>query len=491
MISYETYCKLRALHEQEKLKVSQIAQAMKLDPRTVGKWLRADQYQLRKTFGRGSVLDPFKGQIVRWCDAHPYSAVQVLQRLRELGYTGSYTTLKDYLRTIRKAPVKAFVPLHFTPGEAAQVDWGEYGTVQVGSTRRRLSFFVMVLCYSRLMYLEFTVSQTMEHFLACHQHAFERFGGVPGKIMVDNLKSAVLQRLAGTAPVFNAHYLDLARHYGFTIAPCNPGKGNEKGRVENGVGYVKKNLLNGLEIGEFSMMNPIAQHWLETVANVRIHAETRERPCDRFAQEQAALKPRHPMPYDCGQVLTQRVSSLFRVRLDTNRYSVPAEHAGARVTIKAYPDRICVYRQEKLIARHARSFDRHQDFEDPDHPKALLAQRRNAREQRLIMRFLALSKHATAYYQGLEERQLNPRHHVAKILALSDIYDQEAIERALEDAITFQAFHSDYILNLLQSRAKALPDTSPLQVTRRQDLLELELDPPDLSLYEVDDHDDE
>jgi hypothetical protein len=239
------------------------------------------------------------------------------------------------------------------------------------------------------------------------------------------------------------------------------------------------------------MMNPIAQHWLETVANVRIHAETRERPCDRFAQEQAALKPRHPMPYDCGQVLTQRVSSLFRVRLDTNRYSVPAEHAGARVTIKAYPDRICVYRQEKLIARHARSFDRHQDFEDPDHPKALLAQRRNAREQRLIMRFLALSKHATAYYQGLEERQLNPRHHVAKILALSDIYDQEAIERALEDAITFQAFHSDYILNLLQSRAKALPDTSPLQVTRRQDLLELELDPPDLSLYEVDDHDDE
>lgn len=342
----------------------------------------------------------------------------------------------------------------------------------------------MVLCYSRLMYLEFTLSQTMEHFLACHQHAFDALGGVPAKIMIDNLKSAVLQRLAGCAPVFNARYLDFSQHFGFAIAPCNPGKGNEKGRVENGVGYVKKNFLNGLELPDFSAMNPAAQLWLDTVANVRLHGETHQRPCDRFQEEQPQLQPLHPMSYDNARVSTVRTSKQFRVTLDTNRYSVPAEYASTRVTLKAYPERLCIYYQDKLIARHARSYDRHQDIEDPDHPKPLLAQRRHAREQRLLMRFLALAPKAQAYYQGLEQRRLNPRHQVAKILALSDIYGTEATAQAIEDAIAFEAFHCDYIANLLESRARLLPQPSALHLTRRQDLLDLELDQPDLSLYE-------
>jgi Mu transposase-like protein len=339
------------------------------------------------------------------------------------------------------------------------------------------------------LYVEFTVSQTLEHFLGCHQHAFEAMGGVPAKIMVDNLKSAVLQRLAGCAPLFNARYLDYANHCGFTIAPCNPGKGNEKGRVENGVGYVKKNFLNGLELQDFSTLNPAAQIWLDAVANVRLHGETHQRPCDRFREEQPQLKPLNPMAYDSARVSTVRASKQFRVTLDTNRYSVPAEYASTRVMLKAYPDRLCIYYQDKLIARHARAYDRHQDFEDPDHPKALLAQRRNAREQRLLMRFLALAPPAQSYYQGLEQRRLNPRHHVAKILALSDIYGSEAITRAMHDALTFQAFHCDYIANLLESRARLLPQPSALHLTRRQDLLDLELEQPDLSLYEA--HDDE
>ena len=219
----------------------------------------------------------------------------------------------------------AFLTLAFAPGEAAQVDWGEYGTVQVGSTRRKLSFFIMVLCYSRLMYLEFTVSQTLEHFLTCHQHAFEAFHGVPAQIMIDNLKSAVLKRLTGEIPLFNPRYRDFAGHYGFTIAPCGIGKGNEKGRVENGVGYVKKNFLNGLDLPDFSAVNPAAQHWLEAIANVRLHGETHQPPVERFKEEQALLKPLPAIPYDSATITTVRASKQFRVTLDTNRYSVPAE----------------------------------------------------------------------------------------------------------------------------------------------------------------------
>lgn len=219
-------------------------------------------------------------------ESHHYSAQQIFQRLREEGFDGGYSIVKAYVRQVRPRRSPAFLTLSFAPGECAQVDWGLYGSVAVGETRRKLSFFVMVLCYSRMIYVEFTLSQKMEQFLGCHQHAFEFFGNrVPEKIMVDNLKSAVLRRLIGEAPVFNPYYLDFARHAGFTIKPCNVRKGNEKGRVESGVGYVKKNLLNGLEISDFSPLNPAARIWLDTIANVRIHGETHKRPVDLFAQE--------------------------------------------------------------------------------------------------------------------------------------------------------------------------------------------------------------
>src|SRR5204863_2054482 len=152
------------------------------------------------------------------------------------------------------------------------------------------------------MYVEFTVSQTMEHFLACHEHAFAAIQGVPAKLMIDHLRSAVLQRLAGEAPVFNARYLDFSTHWGFELAPCNVGKGNEKGRVENGVGYVKKNFLNGLDIPSFAAVNPAAIQWRDTIANVRVHGETHRKPIDLFAQEKLRLKPLPIMPYDCAVV---------------------------------------------------------------------------------------------------------------------------------------------------------------------------------------------
>jgi transposase len=260
MIDYETYQRIKHLHKQEHLSAMQIATAVQLDYRTVIKWLKASRFHPRQSTARQSLLDPYKDQLVQWLEHHPYTAQQCFQRLREQGYPGGYSILKDYIRTVRPVRKPAFLTLAFAPGECAQVDWGTQGTIAVGATRRRLSFFVMVLCYSRLMYVEFTVSQTMEHFLACHQNAFEYFGQrVPGDIMVDNLRSAVLKRIVGEAPVFNPKYQAFADHYGFTIKACGVGKGNEKERVENGVGYVKKNLLNGLTLGDFSSLQPAAR----------------------------------------------------------------------------------------------------------------------------------------------------------------------------------------------------------------------------------------
>jgi len=484
MINYETYCKILDYSQRQGLSNAQIALKLGLDPRTVGKWLNTGAYQLRQSIQRSSKLDPFKSSIIRLLETHPYSATQVFQRIREAGYDGGYTIVKDYVRIVRPVRQPAFLTLSFEPGECAQIDWGEYGSVNVGSTRRRLSFFVMVLCYSRKMYLEFTVSQTMEHFLGCHQNAFDYFGGVPKKLMIDNLKSAVLRRLTGQTPVFNTRYFDFSRHYGFDIAACNVAKGNEKGRVENGVGYVKKNFLNGLDITDFSAVNPAARQWLESIANVRIHGETHEKPGVRFETEKPALQPLPTMPYDIGVIHSVRASNQFRVRLDTNRYSVPAEYASTRLTLKAYPDRVVVYHHDKLIARHARCYDRRQDFEHPDHPRELLAQRRKAYDQTLIRRFLTLSPKAQRYYQELQQRRLNTRHHIRKILALSEIYGVDKVAQTIEDAFSFQAFSSEYIANILEQRERIRPEPGALHLTRRQDLLDLEIPDPDLAAYD-------
>jgi hypothetical protein len=179
----------------------------------------------------------------------------------------------------------------------------------------------------------------------------------------------------------------------------------------------------------------------------------------------------------------------FRVTLDSNHYSVPVSYAHRELTVKAHPDRVCIYFDHQLIARHPRQYGRHLDIEDPDHVKALLAHRRRASEQRLMLRFLALSPDAAAYYDGLEQRRFNARHHVRKILALAEIYSPDLVARAISDGLAFEAFSAEYIANILEARTRALPEPGPLQLTRRHDLLDI--DPPDLNDYKVNDHDTE
>ncbi len=484
MIDYETFSRIKEYHHGQGLTASQIAKKLDLDPRTVADWLDQPHFRPRQAAHKPSKLDPFKPTILRLLEHHPYTCTQLFNRLKEDGYLGGFSILKEYVRTVRPKRAPAFLTLNFAPGECAQVDWGEYGAVTIGSTRRRLSFFLMVLCHSRMMYLEFTPSQTMEHFLACHRNAFDFFGGVPARIMVDNLKSAVLSHDHGQEPILNSKYSDFANYHGFTVSPCNVGKGNEKGRVENGVGYVKKNLLNGLEISAFDHINPAARIWLDTIANVRIHGETRTKPIDLFLQERPLLKPLPSTPYDVATIRPVVASSRFRVSFETNRYSVPAEFASARLLLKAYPDRVCILYQDRLIARHIRSFDRHQDFEDPDHPRELLEQRKNARQQKLFLRFLSLSPRAQEYHQELSKRRLNPQQHVTRIVALAESHGAEQVGQAMADAFQFQAFSAEYIANILEQRARPLPQGGALHLTRRQDLLELEVPPPNLSLYD-------
>lgn len=484
MIDYATFCQIHLLHEQKGLKASQIALELSLHPLTVQKWLAQSSFQPRKSAKRSSKLDSFKGQIVALLERHPYSAQQILQQLQQQGYAGGYSILKEFVHLVRPPRKPAFLMLDFAAGECAQVDWGQFGSIPVGSTRRRLSFFVMVLCYSRMIYVEFTLSEAMDQFLSCHRHAFEFFGGIPQKIMIDNLKVGVVRHPTGEKALFNPHYADFAAHYGFQPVACNVGKGNEKGRVENGVGYVKKNFLNGLQILSFPPLNPAVVLWRDTVANIRIHGETRQKPIDLFEKEKPLLKPLPVMPYDCAVIQPADANRCCRVVFQANRYSVPYLYASQKLTLKIYPNQLLFFHHEKLIATHPRTYDRRQNVANPDHAKELLAQRKQARDQTLLLAFLNLCPQAELYCRKLQEKRLNAPHHIQKIVALSEIYGPDKVARAMEDAVLFAAIGCEYIANILAQREHPTALAGALHLTRRQDLLDLEIAAPDLSPYE-------
>lgn len=487
MINYEQWCRLKEMAARDHLTAAQIARTLGLAARTVRKWLKESLYRPRKRVQRASVLDPFKGQIMGMLKEYPYSAVQVLTMLQEQGFTGGITIVKDYIQQIRPRGQEAYLTLSFAPGECAQVDWGSWEPITIGNIRRQLSFFVMVLGYSRMLYIEFTLGQSQEHFLSCHRHALEFFGGVPAKIIVDNCKTAVLSHPYGLRPVLNPRYADFAGHYGFTVQACNVRKANEKGMVENAVGYVKHNFLAGRPISEFSSLNPAGMLWLEQTANVRIHGRTRRRPVDLFVAEKSILKPLPPHPYDCATINTVLINSQFRVRVDGNRYSTPDAYAGGKLLLKLYPERLVLYNADKLVAEHLRSYNRGQDIENPEHAQPVLERKRRGEEQQLVKRFLALSPQAENYYRQLAERKLSWRLHLRKIMALAEAYGAEKVARALADALVYQAFSSEYIANILEQRERRLPDPGPLHLARKQDLLDLQLPDPDLSVYDNND----
>lgn len=486
MIDYALWCEIRRLAGSG-LSVPKIAEALCLNPKTVAKWVNEPAFRPRKKASRPSKLDAYKPQIQRMLDQHPYTGEQILREIRKSGYPGGRSILQEYLLRVRPPKQKAFATLAFAPGECAQVDWGHAGSVAVGNTRRRLSFFLMSLGYSRMIYLEFTLSEKMEHFLSCHANAFAFFGGVPEKVMVDNLKSAVLEHPRGGAVKYHPRYLDLAAHYGFEPRACNVRSPQEKGIVERAVAYVRSSFLNGLKPESFPPINPAARNWMNTVANLRMHKELGQRPIDRFDQlEQKALRPLPVVPYDAGVSSLVSANSQFRVVLDTNKYSVPAEYAGRRLTLRQYPEKLLFYHEHKLIAEHPRSYERRQDILNEDHQRALLAYKKNAREQQALSRLLRLTPKAERFVQGLGERRMRPRNHILKVSALIDVYGEEPLRRALEDAVELEAFSSEYILNLLEQRARPLPEAGPLHLTRNEDLLDLQLPEPDLSIYNKD-----
>jgi transposase len=487
VIDFESFHEIRRLSVEFKLTPQQIAERTGHNIKTVRKHLRKGRYEPRqKPARRASKLDPYKDMIIAWLEKYPFSGEQIRRRLcAEHGYTGGKSILNEFILSVRPVRYEAFLKLAFESGDCMQVDWGTHGVILIGDTPRKLHYFSAVLCYSRQLYVEFFLSQSMECFLSGHRNALEYFGCSPRRVMHDNLKTAVIERRPGCAPVFNPRYLDFAAHYGFKPVACNVRRGNEKGRVENSIGYIQKNFLAGLEISGFEALNAEGRAWMEQVANVRTHRETGKRPCDLFEEEKHVLQPLPIARYDIAVSRRVRASNRCRVTFEGNRYTIPFEHAGQLLELRAEPYTVLIYRGEKLIAQHPRSYARNLDFENPDHVSRLLSERKRAEDAALLARFLALSPKAERYYTALRERELHAFGHVRRILMLAGEHGNDAVRLALEEATELEAYSADYLHNILQHRRALAPIIGALHLTHGAELLKLEVQPPDCTRYQI------
>src|SRR5271167_3101024 len=276
------WAEIRRLSEIEKLSGWAIARRLHCSRHTVAAALKLPQPPASTAARRTSVLDPYLDRIKELLAKYPdLSAVRIREEIARgpEGYTGSATVLRRYLRRVRPARGRVYQEVQYQPGQAMQVDWGECGRVQVGSTTRKVSVFVAVLCYSRLVYIEFTLSQRKAEFYRGLANALTFFGGSPRNLIFDNLKAAVLNG-AGRHACFHPEFLALCGYFCMQPLACAARDPESKGIVEGGVRYVKHNALAGRAdaLRCFADYLALAPRWRDEVANVRVHATTQQRP---------------------------------------------------------------------------------------------------------------------------------------------------------------------------------------------------------------------
>jgi len=279
MVTLEEWVMIKHMYNQGVPK-ARIAKELGLNPKTVDKAISEDKPPQHERHSRDSILDPYKDYIKQRLDKYDLTATRILRDIREQGYPGSYTILRNFVKQVKgDKPKPAFVRFETPPGEQAQVDWSDFGYVEFDGKRTKLWCFSMILGYSRILYIQFFPFQNLVSLCQGHIEAFRYFGGITDTILYDNMKTIVLSREEDKI-LWNAQFCDFASHYGFVPRLCLPGRKETKGKVERPFSYIKTSFFAGESFDGFLHLNEKARNWLDNVANVRIHATTGVVPFD-------------------------------------------------------------------------------------------------------------------------------------------------------------------------------------------------------------------
>src|SRR5712692_1698324 len=392
-----------------------------------------------------------------------YTGHKIYELLQAEGYQGSEARVRLHLTQWNKrhqAP-KLFLPLEYDPGQDAQVDWGE-AIALIGGVRQTVQFFVMRLCYSRRTFLMAFPTQRQESFLYAHVQAFHHFGGVPARISYDNLATAVKLAMErgrkgtqkGRKRTENRTFVAFRSHYLFESHFCTPGAGWEKGQVEHGVGFSRRNYL--VPIPEAASFEDLNRLLLErcTADDTRRVSRQPVTIGQAWEQEKPYLHPLPPFEYDCCEMARVRLTPYSQATFETNRYSVPVSRARREVTLKAYPFHVDIYDKAELIASHLRCYEREQDIFDPLHYLPLLEQRPGAFEYAKPLRrwrkewpesyhrMLADLKEKWPEGRGIQE--------FVRILHLHKDYPADLIAQAVDQALSYGCVHLDGVVHCLR-----------------------------------------
>jgi hypothetical protein len=382
---------------------------------------------------------------------------------------------------------EAFLRLKTLPGEQAQVDWGHFGKLTIGRAQRELLAFVMVLSYSRRIFLRFYLGQHTENFLRGHEAAFHAWGGVARVLLYDNLKSAVLER-QGDAIRFNPLLLDFARHYRFMPRPVAVARGNEKGRVERAISYVRRSFFLARRFSDLDDLNGQAQAWCDGSALQRRWVEDdRLTVAQAFDKEQPLLLE---LPQTSFSVDERRELSIGKspyVRFDLNDYSVPHELVRQTVMVVASLQTVRVIHQSQVVAEHQRSFDRAQQIEDPAHIERLVEHKRQARAHRGLDRLTAAAPLTRELLTHLAQRGANLGSVTMRLLQLLDEFGAARLEQAVREALDKDVPHHHAVRHILerQRRAEGRRPTLPVQLRDDPRARDLTVRPHPLESYDA------
>ena len=435
MISPEIRAQIRRYYYAEHWKIGTIAGELGVHPEAVRNAIELQRLGVTQPL-RPSLVDPYVEFIRQILDQHPrLRATRIYQMIRERGYAGSVVQLRRAVARMRPKSREAFLRLEMFSGEQAQVDWAHFGHVMVGRARRALSCFVMTLSYSRALYLEFFFDQTTENFLRGHVHAFQAWNGQPRAILYDNLKSAVLERRGGQI-IFNPRLIELSGHYHFGTQPCQVRAGNQKGRVERAIRYVRDSFWAGRTFTTLAECNRQAWLWRDRVAHQRRWPGQDGRTVEQvFADEQPRLMPLPLHPFNTDRMETVCSYKTIYVRFDLNDYSIPPEAVGRPLTLIASDTTVRLLDGAQEIARHPRTYDRQKQVLDPVHRDAVLKAKRKAfhatpagRLEQAVPESKTLLDLAFAQGESAGSQ-------TAQLMKLLDEYGPAAFRRAIVEAL--------------------------------------------------------
>jgi transposase len=387
---------------------------------------------------RRSKLDPFLDSLKQLLARYPkITAHRAFEELCKLGYCGSYSTLRTYIKVLRSKPKAPVIRFETPAGAQAQMDWSTYTIEFTQEGRRRVELFSYILGYSRRQYICFTERQDFETTVRQHVAAFEHLGGAAATCLYDNMK-VVVTRWEDGQPMYNPRFLSFATHYGFKPWACEPRRPETKGKIERPFDYAEKNLLNGRTFRSLEQLNEVARWWLSEVNDRRIHGTTKRSPLELHEEEKPYLIDLPAIRFDAAQVVYRKVDSEGLINYADNRYSAPWRLIGQLIPVRILEDQLEIYNTTiDLVATHDLARGRNEKkIQESHRPPS------DHHEQLAILRekYTQWGQVAVEYFDGILRKCRNGRHEAQRILSLLHGYPKKDGLSAMQRGIQYHAY---------------------------------------------------